>query len=124
MKCLAIDYRDLGKRIKRAREKKRLSQADLAAKVQLSTQHISNVENAKSKIGLEKLVSIANTLDTTVDEFLCGSVRKSRSIYNNEIAEILEDFSDTELKVLPEFLRTYNSTYRMLKHNLEEKTEE
>lgn len=110
--------------MKRAREKKKLSQADLAARVQLSTQHISNVENAKSKIGLEKLVSIANALDSTVDEFLCGSVRKSRSIYNSEIAEILEDFSDTELKVLPEFLRNYNSAYRMLKHNLEEKSEE
>ena len=59
---MTVDYRDLGIRIRKKREKQNLSQAALAARVQLSTQHISNVENAKSKIGLDKLVSIANAM--------------------------------------------------------------
>lgn len=124
MKKLAVDYKDLGMRIKRKREECGMSQAELAAKAQLSTQHVSNVENARSKIGLEKLVIIANVLNSSVDELICGSMKVSKSVYNSEIAEILEDYSDTELRVLPDFLRNFNYAYRLLKHDMEENSEQ
>lgn len=111
---MAVDYRDLGMRIRKKREAAGLSQAALAARADLSTQHISNVENAKSKIGLDKLVIIANVLDTSLDELICGSMKNSRVIYNNDIAEMMEDFSDVEIRVLPEYLRCLNSTYHLL----------
>lgn len=118
---MKIDYKDLGARIKKKREGKRMSQAELASRTDLSTQHISNVENARSKIGLEKLVRIADALDCSVDELLCGSMKTgSRSVYSDEIAGILEDFSNTEMKVLPELLRYYNYVFRLLKSDLEE----
>lgn len=121
---MEIDYSDLGIRIKRKREKMGMSQIELAARVGLSTQHISNVENDRSKIGLDKLVAIANALNCSIDELLCGSVRASRSVYNDDIAAIIEDFSDTEVRVLPEFLRNFNYIYRLLKHSMEEREEE
>ena len=49
-----------------------MSQAELAERVDLSVQHISNIENARTKVGLEKLVDISNALDSSVDEFLFG----------------------------------------------------
>jgi transcriptional regulator with XRE-family HTH domain len=116
-----IDYKDLGTRIKKKREGKKMSQAELASRTDLSTQHISNVENARSKIGLEKLVRIADALDCSVDELLCGSMKTgSRSVYSDEIAGILEDFSNTEMKVLPELLKYYNYVFKLLKDDLEE----
>lgn len=118
---MKVDYKDLGARIKKKREGKRMSQAELAAQTDLSTQHISNVENARSKIGLEKLVRIADALDCSVDELLCGSMKTgSRSVYSDEIAEILEDFSNTEMKVLPELLKNYSYVFKLLKNDLEE----
>ena len=117
---MKVDYHDLGTRIRKRREELNISQAELASMAGLSTQHISNVENAKSKIGLEKLVSIANALDCSVDELLCGSLRMvSRTVYHNEIASIIEDFSDTEMRVLPEFLRNYNYICKLIKKNME-----
>ncbi len=116
---MKIDYRDLGARIKRKREGKRMSQAELASRADLSTQHISNVENARSKIGLEKLVAIADALECSVDELLCGSMKTgSRSVYSDEIADILEDFSNTEMKTLPDLLRHYNYIFKMLKSDI------
>ena len=117
---MAIDYKDLGTRIKRKREAKKMSQADLAALVQLSTQHISNVENARSKIGLEKLVDIANVLGCSLDELICGSMKESKTVYISEIAEKIEDFSDTELRVLPELLKNYNYVYKLLESEIRE----
>ncbi len=118
---MKVDYRDLGLRIKKKREGLKLSQAELASRVGLSTQHISNVENARSKIGLEKLVMIANALGCSVDELLCGSMKTgSKSIYSEEIADILEDFSDVEMRVLPVFLRNYSYIYKLLKQSSED----
>ncbi len=117
-----MDYKDLGVRIKKKREEKRMSQAELAARTDLSTQHISNVENARSKVGLEKLVRIANALECSVGELLCGSMKTgSRTVYSDEIDGILENFSNTEMKVLPQLLRYYRYAFKLLKNDLEEK---
>lgn len=122
---MSVDYSDLGIRIKRRREELRMSQAELASRAELSTQHISNVENARSKIGLDKLVTISNVLECSVDELLCGSMRTGgRSVYNDEVAGNIDDFSDTEMRILPEFLRNYSYIYKLLKQNVDESREE
>ncbi|MCI8937722.1 MAG: helix-turn-helix transcriptional regulator [Lachnospiraceae bacterium] len=122
---MSVDYSDLGIRIKRRREELRMSQAELASRAELSTQHISNVENARSKIGLDKLVTISNVLECSVDELLCGSMRTGgRSVYNDEVAGIIDDFSDTKMRILPEFLRNYSYIYKLLKQNVDESREE
>lgn len=120
---MAVDYKDLGGRIKAKREEHGMSQAELAGKVQLSIQHISNVENARSRIGLEKLVDIANVLDCSLDELICGSIRMGRTVYNSEIAELIEDFSETELRVLPEFLKDIKYFYRLMERNIRKENE-
>ena len=122
---MKVDYKDLGIRIKKKREEMRMSQAELASLADLSTKHISNVENARSRVGLEKLVAIANVLNCSVDELLCGSLKAGcRSIYSDEVAEIIEDFSDAEMSVLPVFLRNLDDMYSMLKRTLDENRNE
>ena len=117
---LSVDYKDLGSRIKKKRESLGMSQAELAAQTDLSTQHISNVENARSKIGLDKLVTIANVLNSSADELLCGSMKVSRAVYSEEISDIIETFSDMEIRVLPEFLKNFNYVYQLIKNTAEE----
>ena len=121
---VAVDYRDLGSRIRAKREIKRMSQAELASKAQLSTQHISNVENAKSKIGLEKLVDIANILDCSLDEPVCGSIKTGRTVYHNEIQEMIEDFTDAELRMLPDILKNIKYIYKLMEMTIREENEQ
>ena len=117
---MAIDYRDLGIRVRTKRKTMKLSQAELAEKVDLSVQHISNIENARTKVGLEKLVDISNALDSSVDEFLCESVNKSREVYDGEIYAILERFDDTKLRMVPELLRYYESLVTKLEKKMKQ----
>lgn len=105
---MSVDYKDLGSRIKKKRENLGMSQAELADLTELSTQHISNVENARSKIGLDKLVTVANVLNSSIDELLCGSMRVSRAVYSEEIAAIIDTFTDEEVRALPEALKYFN----------------
>ena len=121
---MAVDYRDLGNRIRSKREIKGLTQAELAAKSGLSTQHISNVENARSKIGLEKLVDIANILDSSLDELVCGSIKTGRTIYHNEIDRMIEEYSDVELRMLPDLLKNIKYIYKLMETTIREDSEQ
>ena len=116
---MPVDYVKLGARVKGRREKARMSQAELAAATELSTQHISNIENAKTKVSLEKVVDIANVLNCSVDELLCDSVVKAKVIYINEVAGLIESFSDVEMRALPEFLRSYSHFSKLLENSIQ-----
>lgn len=118
---MSVDYKDLGSRIKRKRENLGMSQAELADMSDLSTQHISNVENARSKIGLDKLVTVANVLNCSIDELLCGSMRVSRAVYSEEIAAIINTFTDEEVRALPEALKYFNYINEISMRMAEEK---
>lgn len=116
---MPVDYVKLGARVKARRDKARMSQAELASAADLSTQHISNIENAKTKVSLEKIVDIANILDCSVDELLCDSVIKAKVIYINEVAGLMESFSDAEMRALPEFLRSYRHFSKLLEKSIQ-----
>lgn len=117
---MPVDYRDLGIRVRTKRKTMKLSQAELAEKVDLSVQHISNIENARTKVGLEKLVDISNALGSSLDEFLCESVNKSREVYDGEIYAILERFDDTEIRMVPELLRYYEGLVEKLQKKIKQ----
>lgn len=118
---MPVNYGELGTRVKKKREFLKMSQAELAALTNLSTQHISNIENAKTKVSLEKLVEIANRLDCSVDELLCDSLVQAKVIYSNEIAGLIETFSDVEMRALPEFLRSYSHFTSLLEVSVRQK---
>ncbi len=121
MIAMPVDYVKLGVRIKGRREKAKMSQAELASEADISTQHISNIENAKTKVSLERIVDIANILNCSVDELLCDSLVEARVIYINEVAGLIESFSDVEIRALPEFLRSYSYFSKLLENCIQQK---
>ena len=80
-------------------------QKDLAEKIGISKPHMSNIETAHTKIGLETLVAIANALNTSVDEFLSDTVSNSQVIFNDELKTVLERADMEELKVICKLAR-------------------
>ena len=75
-----IDYEGLGRRVKSARRRAGIRQADLAKKLGISYQYMSMIETGKRKLSLGMLVSLANELwglkqeTKTKSSFLCGRV--------------------------------------------------
>ena len=63
-----INYYTIGQRVKEARKKKHLSQADLAEAVEKSTSYISYMETGLKCMSLETLVDIANALMDLLDD--------------------------------------------------------
>lgn len=91
---MELDYKAIGKRIKIARIKADLTQEALAEKASLSTTHMSNIETGNSKLSLPTIVSLANALSVSVDEFLCDSVIHSKDIFSQEIQDLVSDCDD------------------------------
>jgi len=65
----------IGDRIRDIREKKGMTQEQLAKDAQLSKGFLSDVENNKRNIGSEGLLRISNRLGASVDYLLRGEIR-------------------------------------------------
>ena len=101
-----IDYISIGKRIKEIRLAKGLSQEKLAEKADLSEPHMSHVETGNTKASLKTIVNIANALEVSVDELLCDNVIHSKHIFEKELANLLADCTDIEIRAIVEIAKS------------------
>ncbi len=60
----------LGQNIKKYRNKKQISQADLAEKLDLSTEYICRVERGQKYLSLRKLFELADILEIKVSALI------------------------------------------------------
>ncbi len=96
---MALDYKLIGERLKKARMKKGYTQEKLAELIKVSVAYVSRLESGKTRINLKRLSELAQLLDTTETYFLDGASNNSNSYLNNELNTILKDCSakDKEL---------------------------
>lgn len=72
----------LGQRIKELRKKEKLTQSDLAKKLNLTHVSISGYERGERSPDIETLKKLATTLNTTTD-YLLGNTNNPNPIENN-----------------------------------------
>lgn len=95
-----IDYAKLGLKIKDMRISRALTQDNLAEMVGCNTSHISNIENNHTKVSLNVLLSIANSLHTSIDYLLSNQYENSSLALDNEILRAIQDIDNTKKEKL------------------------
>ena len=75
---------DVGIRIKKYRQKQNISQDELAEKIFVSRQTISNWENNKSYPDIKSLMLLSDIFKVSLDDFMKGDIEEIRSLINNE----------------------------------------
>ena len=83
-----MDQKAIGRRIKAARERKGLTQEELAEEVDLSPMHVSVIERGVKLPKLETLINIANTLDVSADVLLQDVVNNQTKLCASEASEL------------------------------------
>ena len=73
-----MDLTLLGNRIRIAREKKGITQEELAERVNISPSHISVIERGVKTARIDTVARIANELDVSADYLLQDLVKRSR----------------------------------------------
>lgn len=101
---MGADYAALGKRIKKERKQRKITQAKLAERVGLEKSNISHIECGVSKPSIDTLVNIANELGVTLDALICDSLDIERNTYENELLQLTKDCTPEELRFLTDTL--------------------
>jgi transcriptional regulator with XRE-family HTH domain len=84
----SMDQKAIGRRIKAARERKGLTQEELAEEVDLSPMHVSVIERGVKLPKLETLINIANALDVSADVLLQDVVNNQTKLCASEASEL------------------------------------
>ena len=80
-----VDYEALGRRLKSKRRAAKLSQDELAKKVQISVSYYGNIERGQRIPSIDTLVALANVLETSVDYLLVDSVIVAKRQYMSKM---------------------------------------
>ena len=99
-----INYKLLGKRIRKAREKKGMSQEDLGGEFDISGAYISRIELGKTRINLERLAQVCTVLDTDIGYILTGTVYESKNYQRDEIMRLLEGCKPDTIQLIKKII--------------------
>lgn len=102
-----INYYTIGQRVKEARKKKHLSQADLAEAVEKSTSYISYMETGLKCMSLETLVDVANALDVSAD-----CINTHENVCENEFAEQIKECTLYESRIIIDMVKALREILR------------
>lgn len=89
-------YPSIGKKIRKYRKQRGMTQDELAEKTNLSTNHLGAIERAEKNLTLSNLINIANALDVTADMLLCDEIRNGYKIKTSIITEKIEKLSPSD----------------------------
>lgn len=94
-----IDFKIIGKRIKKARNAVGFTQEVLSEKIGVSTNYLSKIEGGHEKPNLELLGKISASADVSLSELLTGVVEE-RQYLQKDIAEILSSCSPEKIRLI------------------------
>ena len=86
-----LDFKYIGKKLKKLRLSKGLTQEYIANMADVNTSHISNIENNRVKISLPTLVHVCSALNVTVDSVLADEYNDPTSVLEQEILHELRN---------------------------------
>ena len=89
-----------------------MTQAALSELAGIEPSNLSHIERAATKVSLPTLMNIANTLEVSLDELVCGSLVKSEHIAVRQLNELLSDCSPDELQAVIEMAKVMKKILR------------
>ena len=97
---MPLDYTIIGQRLKKARKAKKMTQEELAEKLDVSIAFLSRIERGNSQVNLKRLVQICEILEVSPGEISNGVSSKSSQYLDSEFASLLKDCSSEQQKLI------------------------
>ncbi len=104
---MEINYKIIGKRIRTIRDKKHVTQEQLAFQINSSSAYISNIERGIKKPSLQKLVEIASVLGVTVNDFIYNTSDDVVADATNSLYDIISEYTPESQRILIGSLSTF-----------------
>ena len=88
---MELNYSIIGVRLKQARINQKITQEELAEKLDVSVAYISRVERGSTKINLKRLAEICSILNVSQGEILEGTTPTSVSYLTTALSDLLKN---------------------------------
>jgi len=115
--------KEIGKRVKAARNEKGISQAQLAAALHISVPYISHIEQGKQAMSVLTLSKICEELEVSADWILRNESLESKQIADEELAMLIKDCSAAERAAILKMVECMKSAMRGLRSELQKSRE-
>lgn len=103
-----MEYELIGKRVKKARKEKGITQEKFAEELGVSVSFVSQVETGEKKFNLSRISEVSKILERPISYFVDGYEGKSEDELQ-EVIELLKGMSDKQLKLALEVIRAIES---------------
>ncbi|PWM62323.1 MAG: XRE family transcriptional regulator [Subdoligranulum variabile] len=100
-----LDYAAIGKRVRKVRKERHLTQTELGDCCGVTSAHICHIEAARGKVSLPTLVAIANVLQVSLDELLCDNLVTSKNVYEDALRDLLSQATAKQARLIAELAR-------------------
>ncbi|MDD6207583.1 MAG: helix-turn-helix transcriptional regulator [Clostridiales bacterium] len=101
-------YYEIGQRIASLRKEHHITQEQFAEIMDISVKHCSEVERGLSSLSLEKLISVSDYFDCSMDYLVHGTDPDNLTLsFPNTMIEIMRSDNEKEKELLNEYLRMY-----------------
>lgn len=97
---MALDYTIIGERLKKTRTDKKMTQENLAEKLDVSIAFLSRIERGNSHINLKRLSQICEILGVSEGYILNGTSNSSENYLTSEFNNILSSVSPEKQKLI------------------------
>lgn len=95
-----MNYKALGDKIRKQRQRMNLTQEKLAEKIDISESFMGHIERGDRKLSIDTLVKIAQELDISIDYLLLDTIKLEPGAYLNEIVTTLGQKNKKQVKAL------------------------
>jgi len=97
---MALDYTIIGERLKQARIDKKLTQEQLAEKIDISVAFLSRIERGTSLVNLKRLNQLCSILGVSEGEILNGVSQESHNYLNKEFSNLLKSCPPEKINLI------------------------
>ena len=104
--------KEVGDRIRQARLKKGINQAQLAEIIDKTPPYVSNIEMGKQNMSIIVLYKIVNALDVSADWILAHDTPETVAITLDSVTKELEDCTPEERQAIIKMIQNLKTTLR------------
>lgn len=103
--------KEVGARIKEVRKKRKMSQVELAEKINISISHLCDIETGRTNFGVDIFMRITEALQVSADVLLRTDVPEVDVLYAAEFEELMGGCSSTEKEAMLRTLRSMKAVF-------------
>lgn len=103
---IELDFKEIGARIQKLRNDKKLTQGELAEMIDTNQKHLSRIESGYHRSTLDTIVAIARALDVSVDYLVADFDDSTNSSTLQVIMDEIKGMTPKQLEMLQENIKT------------------